>query len=314
MENELRSKIKELLETGQVKLAIGYTAENGAASVTPFFAESPEDVDKMVWTPLCFNNLTTYLPQMAKGVKTAIVVKPCDGKSIVELIREKQISRDDVFIISMPCPGVMNPALLHNINPSSVVSIEWGQDGILINTSNGTSSFQKEQAFAAKCGSCTITESPIYDLKIGESPDRSPWINQYESVEELEKLSPAERLSFWAEQFRKCIRCYACRQVCPMCYCTECFTDKKGQVWVSRATNIESNWFYHMGRAMHMAGRCIGCGECERACPVNIPLTTIYKMLKRDTAELFGREPGTDPDALPIFGSFDEKDPDPCPE
>ena len=325
MENELRQKAKELLAGGETKLVIGYEAGSAPFKSTPCFAETAEDADRLVWNPTCVNNLAVYLPQAAKqGTlrqvrqahcgqaqgRVAVVVKPCDAKSVVELIKEYQISRDDVTTIVVPCPGVLNLDTLAEIDLSDVKSVTWDGDTIAVNGAK----LPREKAFAGKCLTCDLGDPAIADINLGKQPDRKPSGDKYISVEEYEKMPSAERRAFWTKQFEKCIRCYACRQVCPGCYCTECFVDKPGQLWASKATDAEANWFFHMTRAMHTAGRCIGCGECERACPMGIQLSLLGKKIEMDVAEMFDYTPGTDADALPVLGSFEMKDPDPCPE
>jgi formate dehydrogenase subunit beta len=281
MENQLRQKAKGLLESGEVKVLIGYGAGSVPFKSTPIFVRKPEDVDRLVWNPTCVNNLTVYLPNAVKSGKVAVVVKPCDAGSVVELIKEHQIKREDVMTIVVPCPGV---------------------------TGGGP-----DESLALKCLVCNLGDPVIADVKIGEQPARNPVSST--AAEEYEKLSPAERRAFWAAQFEKCIRCYACREACPGCYCRECFVEKPGQLWVLRSTDPTSNWMFHMTRAMHLAGRCIACRECERACPMDIPLSLLGTMIEADVNDMFGYEPGDDPEALPVFGQFDlEKDPDPCPE
>lgn len=315
MEKLLRDKAKEILESGQASLVIGFEAGSTPAKCTPLFARTPEDADRLIWNPTCVNNLAVYLPQMVKQGKVAVVVKPCDAKSVVELIREHQIRRDDVITIVVGCPGVLNPDALADIDPRDVRSIEWTGDGIKVVTGSGEVNVPREKAFAAKCLACDLGDPAIVDVKIGEQPARQPVVGEYISVEEYERMSPAERRQFWAKQFERCIRCYACRQACPGCYCAECFVDKPGQMWISKSTDVTTNWFFHMTRAMHLAGRCIGCGECERACPMGIQLTLLNKKLEKETEEMFGTPAGEDPEALPVLGSFDlTKDPDPCPE
>lgn len=310
----MRQKAKELLESGEVKQVIGYEEGSTALKSTPCFAASAEDADRLVWNPTCVNNLAVYLPSAVKQGKVAVVVKPCDGKSVVELIRENQINRDDVVTLVAGCVGVLDLDALE-IDPRTVKRVEWKGDGVVITTDTGEVSIPREKAFQKKCLTCTLTDPAVTNIKIGESPERAPLKDPYAAVEEYKKMSSDERRAFWAEQFGKCIRCYACRQACPGCYCNECFVDKNGQIWALRSTDPESNWFFHMTRAMHLAGRCIGCGECERACPMGIPLSLLGKALEKEVAEMFGAEPGLDPDALPVMGNFDlSKDPDPCPE
>jgi len=304
MQNELRQKAKELLESGEVKVVIGYGAGSVPFKSTPVFARTPEDAERLVWNPTCVNNLAVYLPNAVKEGKTAVVIKPCDAGSVVELIKEHQIKREDVMTIVVPCPGVVN---FDSLNLNDLRSIEWRDGGISVNGGSA------EKSFAAKCLACDLGDPVIADVKIGEQPARNPVAST--AAEEYEKMSPAERRAFWAVQFEKCIRCYACREACPGCYCRECFVEKPGQLWVLRSTDPTSNWMFHMTRAMHLAGRCIACRECERACPMDIPLSLLGTIIESDVAEMFGYEPGNDPDALPVFGQFDlEKDPDPCPE
>jgi len=309
---ELRAKAKELLESGQVKVVIGYEAGSLPFKSTPCFAETPEDADRLIWNPSCVNNLAVYLPKVTKLGKAAVVVKPCDARSVTELLKENQIKREDVVLISVPCPGVIDPDSVKN--PSEVQAVAWNGDGIGVSTASGEAVVSREDIMAAKCLSCDLKGPEFADVKLGESPARKPIGEGRTDLEEYERLSPAERRAFWAAHFERCIRCYACRNACPGCYCAECFIDKPGQLWALKSTDPASNWFFHVTRAMHTAGRCIGCGECERACPMGIPLSLLGKKLEAEIGEMFDYEAGEDPEAQPVLGQYEMDDPDPCPE
>jgi len=314
-ELELREKARDLLEKGDVICVIGYGAGSTPFKTTPVFIEKAEDVDKLVWNPACVNNLAVYLRDACSKGRTAVVVKPCDAKSVVELIREKQIKREDVVVIAVRCPDMLNEDALKGFDTTDIKSVEWRDNKIVVKTSDGETEIPAQDALLNKCLTCDLTKSPIVDIQIGEPFERQPVKSEYADLEEIEKLTPEERRAYWARQFARCIRCYACRAVCPGCYCKECFVEKPCQLWVMKATDTESNWFFHVTRAMHTAGRCIACGECERACPMGLPLMKLNAKLRKEVAEMFREEPGRDPEALPTLGKFDMKnDPDPCGE
>jgi len=314
MQNELQTKAKELLESGQIKTLIGYEAGSVPFKSTPCFAATPEDADRLIWDPTCVNNLAVYLPQAVASGKVAIVLKPCDLKSAVELIKEHQIDREDVLLLVVSCPGVLSRDALLEVDLREVRAIEWRNGSVSLSIGTGEAILPREKALADKCLTCEIGEPVVADIVIGESLTHKPTESRRAPIEEYEKMAPAERRAFWARHFERCIRCYACRFACPGCYCKECFVDKASPMWASKATDPASNWFFHMSRAMHLAGRCIGCGECERVCPMHIPLSLLNTKIAMDIEAMFGAAPGQDPEAAPILGSFLANDPDPCPE
>jgi ferredoxin len=116
-------------------------------------------------------------------------------------------------------------------------------------------------------------------------------------VAEHEGLSMAERTEFWKQQFERCIKCYACRTVCPQCFCETCVLED--DLWVEAGALAPPFPSYHLIRAYHTVAKCVGCMECEVACPADIPLTVLYTLLRRDAEEMFGYVPGRSVDDLP---------------
>ncbi len=118
-----------------------------------------------------------------------------------------------------------------------------------------------------------------------------------ELVEEFLAKGGEERLAFWKKQFSKCIKCYACRTVCPQCFCPECTLEDA--LWVETGHIPPPFPSFHLVRAMHTVGKCVGCHECELSCPAHIPLATLYALIRQEVKELFDYETGEDLKAQP---------------
>jgi ferredoxin len=114
----------------------------------------------------------------------------------------------------------------------------------------------------------------------------------------LAAKSREEKLAFWKAQFTRCIKCYGCRNICPQCFCNICTLED--DLWVARGRlPMPMPPMYHLIRAMHMAGKCVGCHECEETCPAGIPVSIHYRLIARDMKEMFGYEAGASLDELP---------------
>ncbi|NTW64261.1 MAG: 4Fe-4S ferredoxin, partial [Chlorobiaceae bacterium] len=131
-----------------------------------------------------------------------------------------------------------------------------------------------------------------------------------ELVESLENMSAEERFSFWQSEFSKCIKCYACRQACPMCYCRRCIVDCNQPQWVNTSSHTLGNFEWNIVRAFHLAGRCVECGNCDRSCPVNIPLRLLNRRMAKEVFDAFDHFSGMSTNQEPVLASFKKDDPE----
>lgn len=129
-----------------------------------------------------------------------------------------------------------------------------------------------------------------------------------ELLEELSKMSPEERFIWWQDQLSKCMKCFACRQACPLCYCTRCFVEVNQPQWIQVQSNAYGNMEWHILRAMHLAGRCISCGECGRACPVGIPCHLLTMHMADQSFRYFNVHAGTSDKMKSILSVYEPGD------
>jgi ferredoxin len=127
-------------------------------------------------------------------------------------------------------------------------------------------------------------------------------------LDELNKLTPEEKFAYWQKELSKCIKCYACRQACPMCYCTRCSVEVNQPQWIPVKADIHGNMEWHILRAMHLAGRCISCGECGRACPVGIPCNLLTMHLVDSVHDYFGVYAGTSDKMSSVLSTYEPND------
>jgi len=266
----IRLEAAKLLQEQTVVAVVGYLPGRRRGTASPALVTTPEQADRLIFSPACVNNLSVYLTKSKKGVlkkgRIGIVAKGCDMRALAGLMGESQIKREDLFIIGIACAGVYGSGL-DRTDPLD------------------------EHNIAGKCRECSVHLPEGADVSTGtlvELSDLAPV--EATEMARLEAMSTAERWAFWKEHFSRCIRCMACRQICPFCYCEQCLCDKNRPQAVEISPRPAGNMAWHIVRAMHLAGRCGGCAECERVCPMDIPLNLLNRRMAKELKDLYDYE------------------------
>ncbi|MDR3232674.1 MAG: 4Fe-4S dicluster domain-containing protein [Planctomycetaceae bacterium] len=278
-QTELQEKAKELLADKTADVVIGYgIVETNIAA--PVFITDAKETHRLIWNDQCTANLTVYLTraEVKKLGKAAVVCKGCDARTIAVLIAENQLTPEDTVVIGVECNGVKQNGQMQD-----------------------------------KCLSCDVHLPPncniiIRNTEQNDTPPQNSAAERYVKVERIMMLPPKERFEYWQKELSRCVKCYACRQNCPLCYCNICVADKNRPVRIDTSSTLKGNLAWNILRAFHLAGRCVGCSSCASACPANIDLDILNLCLTKAAEEKFNYRSGYDPKVLPPIGSFSPDD------
>ncbi len=277
---------KEKLASGAVQQVIGWRRGLFDEDVTPSTFKDAADLEKnFVFNKYCKANLSKYLVKITRAIETAkttirtnnamakqrdpnaaeapipnekvlAFLKPGDTHSFCQLLKENRITRDDVYIVAVPCSCEMDE------------SVKEGEG----------------------CDHCRNKKHVIYDEVVGKAREEAigdP--SRFEGVEKIAAMTADERHEFWKNEFSRCIRCNACRDVCPACTCEKCVFDNNNLYTSQKVAQVSfEESLYHIIRAWHVAGRCTDCGECSRVCPEHIPLHLLNRKFVKDIDEIYG--------------------------
>ena len=308
MQDKLIARAKELLASGKVQKVVGWKKGLFEDDITPAVFTSAEELDKdFVFNENCKANLSKYLVEITKEIEIAksttrmnntmakqrdpnaedkpipqavvlVFLKPSDTYSFTQLLKENRITREDVYAIGVPCQDTLNGGEV--------------------------------------CESCAGKKHVSCDELIGvdeaAEANLEPNTKRMEEVAKLEAMSVEERYEFWRNEFSRCIRCNACRNICPAKKKKKCVFDNNALFTSQKVaqTSFEEDLF-HIIRAWHVAGRCTDCGECSRVCPQNIPLYLLNRKFIKDINEIYGDyQAGADMESKPAMLRFETSDPE----
>jgi len=310
MEQKLRNEAKALLEEGKVDYIIGFEPGSLKFTTTPLITKDRGDIERLVIGPFIVNNLAVFLTEL-KG-RIGIVVKGCDSRSVVSLIQDNKVAREDVVIIGVPCPGLIDVSKIETLlgkDRDELDEIAREADKVIATVDGKKKEFPFAEVLFDNCLGCELPTPQEYDILLGESTSSVAERSASQAkIDQLKETTPQQRWAFWKEQFSRCIKCYACRNVCPACFCKRCFVDESEPQWLLPVPRWQENLMFQVVRNIHVAGRCTDCGGCERACPVNIPLRSLTKEMYDIVGDLFQFKAGMDKDAPSLMTHYEQEE------
>ena len=312
---ELILRAKALLESGEVSRVLGWRKGEHVYDPEPAFFETADALDEFVYNGFCGANLSKYMIEasLLEG-KTLVFLKPCDTYSFNQLCKEHRVNREKAYIIGVGCKGKLN---INKIDAAGILDIEGAgypdaAETLTVKTLYGDKTVAYKDALLERCHVCKGKDHMVYDELMGESADTLDG-DRFAEVARIEAMSPEEKFAYFQSELSKCIRCNACRNVCPACSCRKCVFDstKFDSAQKANTTSFEEKMF-HIIRAFHVAGRCTDCGECSRVCPQGIPLHLFNRKFIKDIKALYGEyQAGADTDSKGPLTSFTTDDAEP---
>ncbi len=288
---KIRETAARLLKDKTVDVFIGYRKGSVPMMNEPVLVSDPEKADQLYWDNFCGLNLCNYLTK--RTGKIGIVANGCNSRNIVTHIIENQIKREQLYIVGIPCEGMIDHrAVSRTVKQEEILEIEQNDSTFTVKAATFEKALEKAKYLQRNCTTCTHHNPVIYDEMLGEPVEEPSGIDPYEDVKKIEQMSSEQKQTFFTNLISRCVRCYACRNVCPLCYCPTCFVDESAPQWVGKSIDPTDTMTFHFLRAYHCAGRCTDCGACERVCPMGISMRQFTKKLNKDALELFSWEAG----------------------
>ena len=289
---------RRTLQEEKVDVFIGYKKGSVPMMNEPVLINHPDKADLLHWDSHCGLNLCNYLTRRTDRI--GIVANGCNSRNIVTHIVENQIKREQLYIVGIPCTGMIDHrAVMGAVGNKEILEVVEGEGTFKVVGNDFEETFQTSDYLRNNCALCLHRNPVEYDEMVADPVDEQQGVEPFGEVTEIENKSSQERWEYFTELVDPCIRCYACRNACPLCYCPTCFVDESKPQWVGKSIDPTDTMTFHFLRAYHCAGRCTDCGACERVCPVGIPVRQFTSKLNKDTLALFEWEAGLSLDMRP---------------
>ncbi len=304
----IRESAARLLRDGVVESFVGYRRGTVTLMNEPVLIRDASRVDELTWDGGCGANLAKYLSAV-KG-RVGVCLKGCDSRNLATHIVEGQVKRENVYVVGVPCTGMVDRRKVAAAAPGEIREVAEDGDKLSVRGVGFEISLARGEYLQANCAICIHRNPVIHDEMIAEPVPEQEGVDRYAGIRTIEALADKERQEYFSELIKPCIRCYACRNACPACYCPTCFVDESRPQWVGKSIDPVDTMTFHLLRAYHLAGRCTDCGACERACPVGIEVRKFTLKLEKDVLERYGWETGLSTEVRPPLDVYRENDPE----
>jgi len=296
---KIRETAERLLQDKKVDVFIGYKKGTVPMMHEPVLISDPQKAKILYWDSFCSLNLCNYLTKREEK-KIGVLATGCNSRNMVTHVIENQIKREQLYIVGIPCTGMIDHrAVLRALGDAEILEVIEDGERFTVKGNDFEEVFEKKDFLQSNCRVCGHRNPVEYDEMIAEPVDEQEVGEAYGDVEEVEGMESDKKWDFFSDLISDCIRCYACRNACPLCYCPTCFVDESRPQWVGKSMDPTDTMTFHILRAYHCAGRCTDCGACERVCPVGIPVRKFTRKLNKDVLDLFGWEAGLSLDQRP---------------
>jgi coenzyme F420-reducing hydrogenase beta subunit len=300
---KIREIARRLLTEGAVDVVIGYAKGTSPMREQPFLARTPEEAGQLTWSSFCVGNTAKALIQAARaGERAGVVAQGCASRNVVGLVVEKQVQRDQVFVIGVPCLGMADSrkieAQIARTEGRRIEAVEEDGEEIVVCGRGFERRLKRKDLLRDNCYTCAHRNPVLADELAAEPGSETGGGDIGKAAGPWEKLDAPDRWARFRDTFADCIRCYACRDACPLCYCQTCFVDDARPQWLGKTQDVTDVASFHLLRAFHCAGRCTDCGACESACPQGLKVRRLTSKIEKDIRELYGYEAGMDMNAV----------------